>query len=172
MFCPIEGKRSEKGMKVPDEIQDCLKASDPLFSTHKASYMENCQRCVMAYELRRRGYSVVAQPYIPDGADMLPYMDRRYGWPAVFEKQIITDCSAVTQAQAKENIERQMRAYGDGSRAIVRVNWLSRATDICSWWKTSREGYTSSTRKRAATTSHGIFDTWLQGTSSSCGQTA
>ena len=127
MFCPIEGKRSEKGMKVPDEIQDCLKASDPLFSTHKASYMENCQRCVMAYELRRRGYSVVAQPYIPDGADMLPYMDRRYGWPAVFEKQIITDCSAVTQTQAKENIKRQMCAYGEGSRAIVKVNWLSRA---------------------------------------------
>lgn len=93
MFCPIEGKRSEKGMNVPSEIQDCLKASDPLFSTHKVSYMENCQRCVMAYELRRRGYSVVAQPYIPGGADMLPYMDRRYGWPAVFEKQIITDAA-------------------------------------------------------------------------------
>lgn len=79
MFCPIEGKRSEKGMNVPGEIQDCLKASDPLFSTHKASYMENCQRCVMAYEQRRRGYSVVAQSYIPGGADMLPYMNRRYG---------------------------------------------------------------------------------------------
>ena len=127
MFCPIEEKRSENGMKVPSEIQDCLKASDPLFSTHKASYMEKCQRCVMAYELRRRGYSVVAQPYIPGGADMLPYMNRRYGWPAVFEKQIITDCSAVTQTQAKENIKRQMCAYGDGSRAIVKVNWLSRA---------------------------------------------
>ena len=133
MSCPMEMEPGENSMKIPGEIMDCLKASNPLFSTHKASYMENCQRCVMAYELRRRGYSVVAQPYIPGGADMLPYMDRRYGWPAVFEKQILTDCSAVTQAQAKENIERQMRAYGDGSRAIVRVNWLSRATDICSW---------------------------------------
>ena len=156
MFSPIEREHDGNGMKVPSEILDCLKASNPLFSTHKASYMESCQRCVMAYELRRRGYSVVAQPYIPGGADMLPYMNRRYGWPAVFEKQILTDCSAVTQAQAKENIERQMRAYGDGSRAIVRVNWLSRATDICSWWKTSREGYTSSTRKRATPTLHSI----------------
>ena len=156
MFSPIEREHDGNGMKGPSEILDCLKASNPLLSTHKASYMENCQRCVMAYELRRRGYSVVAQPYIPGGADMLPYMNRRYGWPAVFEKQILTDCSAVTQAQAKENIERQMRAYGDGSRAIVRVNWLSRATDICSWWKTSREGYTSSTRKRATPTLHSI----------------
>ena len=172
MFCPMEREPDENGMKVPGEILDCLKASNPLFSTHKASYMENCQRCVMAYELRRRGYSVVAQPYIPGGADMLPYMNRRYGWPAVFEKQIITDCSAVTQAQAKENIERQMRAYGDGSRAIVRVNWLSRANGHLFMVENSREGYTSSTRKRAAPTSHGIFNMWLQGMSSSCGQTA
>lgn len=128
MSNPVEsGHDDNTRTEIPAEILDCLKASNPLFSTHKALYTENCQRCVMAYELRRRGYSVVARPYLPDGADLLPYMNRRYGWPAVFEKQIMTDCSAVSQEQAKENIERQMRVYGNGSRAIVKVDWLNRA---------------------------------------------
>lgn len=127
MFCPMESKQFGDVAKVPDEIMYCLRAANPMFCTHDAHYMQNCQRCVVAYELRRRGYSAVAQPCVPGAADMLPYMNRRDGWPAVFESQIMADCSAATQAQARENVERQMRAYGEGSRAIVSVNWLSRA---------------------------------------------
>lgn len=108
----------------PKEITDCLKGLNPYFITHTPAYTENCQRCVIAYEVRRRGYSAHAKPYIGSKKDFLPYMDQRYGWPAVFQKQVAANCGALTSKEVQENIERQMRRYGNHSRAIVKINWL------------------------------------------------
>ena len=42
-------------------IEDAVKGANPNYhSSH--DYKINCQRCVQAYELRRRGYDVVAKP--------------------------------------------------------------------------------------------------------------
>lgn len=46
-----------------------IKATNPGFSTHTHEYMENCQRCVVAYEVRRRGYHVIAKPRILSRTD-------------------------------------------------------------------------------------------------------
>ena len=110
----------------PKEITDCLNGLNPYFATHTSAYTENCQRCVVAYEVRRRGYSALAKPYLENRKDLLPYMDRRYGWPAVFQKQIAADCSAWTAEEVLKNVERKMRLFGNHSRAIVKVNWLHR----------------------------------------------
>lgn len=107
---------------------DCLKDVNPYYSTHALAYTENCQRCVVAYEVRRRGYSAFAKPYIGGKTDLLPYMNRKHGWPAVFHEQIITDCSAFTPEKTQENIEHQMQLFGNHSRAIVRVTWKHRIT--------------------------------------------
>ena len=42
-------------------IQDAVKGANPNYSRGSA-YGVNCQRCVQAYEFRRRGYDVVAKP--------------------------------------------------------------------------------------------------------------
>ena len=89
-------------------------------------YKMNCQRCVWAYELQRRGYDVEALPTFK--GDDLPrqgnwmnlsknarqgntkYVGRMYGQT----NSVKTEISNITEA---------MNDWGDGSRAIVRVVW-------------------------------------------------
>jgi len=46
---------------VPLEIEAAVKGANPKFQ-RGTPYSANCQRCVQAYEFRRRGYDVVAKP--------------------------------------------------------------------------------------------------------------
>ena len=45
-------------------IEEAIKGANPFYNTSGAEgdFSQNCQRCVVAYELRRRGYDVVALP--------------------------------------------------------------------------------------------------------------
>lgn len=109
---------------VSAPIAEAIKATNPQFHTHSPAFMENCQRCVSAYEARRRGYNVIAKPCILGRTDSLPYMNSEKGWPAVYQNYKLESCAASTSEQAKKKVEDLMKAYGDGSRAIVKVNWL------------------------------------------------
>lgn len=46
---------------TPMSIDDAVKGANPKYQTDR-QYRVNCQRCVQAYELRRRGYDVEALP--------------------------------------------------------------------------------------------------------------
>lgn len=109
---------------ISSSITEAIKATNPQFLTHNPAFMENCQCCVSAYEARRRGYDAIAKPRILDGTDYLPYMDKEKGWPAVYQDYKLESCAAPTPEQAKRKVEDLMKSYGDGSRAIVKVNWL------------------------------------------------
>lgn len=50
----------EKG--APRSVDTALKTVNPFYSRAYSEYSENCQRCVVAYEMQRRGYDVEAQP--------------------------------------------------------------------------------------------------------------
>lgn len=112
--------------KIASPVVDAIKATNPQFWTHDPAFTENCQRCVSAYEARRRGYDVIAKPRTLGGIDRLPYMDSEKGWPAVYQNYKLESCAASTPEQAKGKVETLMKAYGDGSRAIVKVNWRLR----------------------------------------------
>ena len=79
-------------------------------------YGSNCQRSVIAYELRRRGYDVTALPRLKDDdavADL---------WRYVFG----TDFEQVNGADEKialSALEEKIASYGDGSRSIIVVKW-------------------------------------------------
>ena len=54
----MDVQEAEKTVYHALEIKDLsiiadIKATNPGFSTHTHEYMENCQRCVVAYEARR-----------------------------------------------------------------------------------------------------------------------
>lgn len=122
---------SEKKLVLPHlldsealSIIQAIQGTNPGFSTHDFAYTENCQRCVAAYEARRRGYDVIAKPRLSDKADTLSYMISPMGWPAVYKNHRLENCSADTGEQAKHKVETLMRSYGDSSRAIVKVDWL------------------------------------------------
>ena len=103
-----------------------IKGTNPGFITNDTGYKENCQRSVIAYEARRRGYDVIAKPISLNKCDSLPYTSSSEGWPAAYENYKLEYCSADTAEHAKQKVEALMKSYGDKSRAIVKVDWLCR----------------------------------------------
>lgn len=85
-------------------------------------YKTNCQRCVISMEARRRGMDVRALPKTNKN-DPLSSNDLDSGWPSVFEKPDFRFLGPITNEKAKKDIRSQMKGYGDGSRAIVRLEW-------------------------------------------------
>lgn len=109
--------------------EDNLRATNPGFyqslQNSDKKYTHNCQRCVMAYEVRCRGFDVTAKErQLSD--DELPIMKHPNGWPSVFVDKngntpIPETVDATTTQQAISNIESKMASYGDGARAIIRI---------------------------------------------------
>lgn len=118
-YAPIMGNHS---------MEMDLLATNPNYSTvdPDSPWNNNCQRCVSAYEARRRGYDVEAQP-LPKGNDPLPIMLHPQGWPSVYKGGQLIDCSANSGTAAAMNVENMMESWGDNCRAIVRVRWKPEA---------------------------------------------
>lgn len=112
------------GPRIPETLSEALgtkgpsmspakaaKGTNPHYSAEYDAYSSNCQRCVLAYEARRRGYDVTALPtysgdMLPAGGDYLKALSN----PVV-----------VDVGKSVRRVESQMAQYGSGSRAIVRV---------------------------------------------------
>lgn len=97
----------------PRTMEQALKDTNPNYTEGKNGKWENnCQRCVLAYELQRRGYNVTAKPY-PGPGDKLA----RGGWKKVFKN------ARTLNVKNSNDIENKMKKYGDGARAIVSCEW-------------------------------------------------
>jgi len=108
------------------DIDDDVRATNPNYFTG-TEWQVNCQRCVSAYEARRRGFAVSAKPAIMDGTDTLPYMMHSRGWPNVYAEgaSYLETPQGKTGSTVLKSILSRMKDYGDGARAIVRVRWQS-----------------------------------------------
>lgn len=106
-------------------IDKCAKTTNPNFTTGKTEYKQNCQRCVAAYEARRRGFDVQASEALIGKEDGLMSAYGPEGWTAVYtggQNELIW-VGGNTPLQAQKNITDRMAEYGDGSRAIVCIAW-------------------------------------------------
>lgn len=91
------------------------------------SWNENCQRCAVAYELRRRGYDIQAQPrptkMVRDGAgnmicvQKLPN-DHLARYP--FDVWVPPDS---IQCTGMDSIKQYMNQWGNGARCEIAVIW-------------------------------------------------
>lgn len=120
-LCPkIKGKHS---------ADEDIKATNPNYQKSKEQedklYTHNCQRCVNAYEARRRGYDVTALPYIKNRADDLPRMTSVNGWANVYKngRDDLIPVISNTKKNVKKKVIQQMDAWGNKARAIIRVCW-------------------------------------------------
>ena len=106
----------QKGRSI--SVQEAAANANPFYSTRGAEgdFSENCQRCVVAYELRRRGYDVVALPTY--AGDTLPSRGR---WQGAFQKARTIDVGSSNPKTAQTNLESQMKSFGNGSRGVVRI---------------------------------------------------
>lgn len=101
------------------EAQD-LAAVNPSFGTRDTRWTHNCQRCVAAYEMRRRGYDVVAKPREVEKDGRPSATDRVWnGWTGIFKGLSFERCNGSGRARCDD----LMKRWGDGARAEVYVAW-------------------------------------------------
>lgn len=105
----------------PYSVTNALKNVNPNYSRRYSDYSENCQRCVIAYEMRRRGYDVTALPTYQ--GDILPYgtRDGYARWMGAFRGARAENVGATTSKKVQANLETKMKSWGAGSRGIVRI---------------------------------------------------
>lgn len=107
-------------------IAMALKTVNPNFSRLYSEYSENCQRCIVAYELQRRGYDVEAQPtYKGDTWNQSirignTYMDK---WRGAFRHAKTDNVGANSGDKVLKNIAAKMKSFGPGARAVVSINY-------------------------------------------------
>ena len=118
-----------KGSPIP--IADAIVKTNPHFNRSFREYSENCQRCVVAYEMRRRGYDVTALPtYAGDTLPRVAHVSsdgKIYGrWKGAFRDAKPVNVGVPGNNKKAEsgvigNIEKQMKSFGPGSRGVVQI---------------------------------------------------
>ncbi len=115
----------------PNSIVESAIETNPYWSSRYREFSENCQRCVVAYELNRRGYNVTAQPtYRGDKLPKVAYYNQKRNtvegrWEGAFKNAKAVDVSSSSADGVVSNIESSMRAYGSGSRGVVQIFYKS-----------------------------------------------
>lgn len=112
----------------PESMAEAAATVNPAYSRNYEEYQINCQRCVVAYELNRRGYDVEALPNHGDKWDEVVPVSLKSGniegrWKGAFKGAKTVNVGANNAAEVQANIERQMAQWGDGARAVVQVFW-------------------------------------------------
>lgn len=107
------------------ELRAALEGTNPHFG-EGPEYENNCQRCVVAYEMRRRGYAVIARPRPMDpNGNPAPDTDSNR-WPSAFDSPW-HECGGDS---GKNEVVRYLREWGVGSRAIIKVAWDERNSHV------------------------------------------
>ena len=113
----------------PFTITDSIVKTNPHWDPGTSEFSMNCQRCVVAYELRRRGYDVTALPTFKN--DKLPkvayYKNNVFEgrWKGAFRDAKTLNVGARTESGVINNIESKMRSFGQGSRAVIQIFYKS-----------------------------------------------
>ena len=98
-------------------IQDAVKGANPNYSRGSA-YGVNCQRCVQAYEFRRRGYDVVAKPK-PSTNNIIFWGSECFIQPGAY--QYSYQAYALNQTEAA--VKKALANAPDGSRFSIYIKW-------------------------------------------------
>ena len=105
---------------TPMEIKQAVVGANPNYSTGR-EYKINCQRCVQTYELRRRGYDVIAKPK-PTGTNTVVWGSECFTQPGQQAYQ------QFTFHQTEAAIKRELAAAPDGARYTIYVQWKGRGS--------------------------------------------
>ena len=110
----------EKGQ--PMDINKALVGTNPNYD-EGVEYQINCQRCVFAYEMRRRGYDVEAKPCLSHDDSLATG-----GFLNVMEDTKLYQINAGnTIWDSIDSLQEAMASAGDGTRAAIIVGWKNRA---------------------------------------------
>ena len=110
-----------------NSIDNCCQTVNPKYG-ESDEYQTNCQRCVVTYEARRRGFDVVAKPSLGND-DPLKDTYGKDGWANVFEngEKDLIHIDDSSGKKALNDISSKMQEFGDGSRAIAKVSFTDKS---------------------------------------------
>lgn len=99
-----------------------LEAVNPRYHEAK-KWRENCQRCVVAEELRNRGYDVTAKPFANDDIGY----SSTVCWDVDFTKPWLDEGIVWIgrKSEFKQKIKAAFSKWGKDARAMVRVQWAA-----------------------------------------------
>ena len=95
--------------------------ANPFFNKKYDEYSFNCQRCVIATEARKRGYDVIALPTFNN--DTMPSNNNYIR--QCFKNPTILEVGKTTRGGTQRAVEQQMKQFGNGSRAVLAVQWAN-----------------------------------------------
>ncbi len=88
-------------------------ATNPNYNSGRA-YQINCQKCVPTYEMRMRGYDVMARPTYDLATDKFASKH----WKEAFKNAVVIDCPS---GSGKDEIIAQLEKWGDSIRAEIYI---------------------------------------------------
>ena len=101
-------------------IDENVKCTYPAFDSGDPRYRQNCQRCVPAYVMRRRGYDVIARAATVNEYGKLSTEDKLYyKWKNIFQDADFDVYNGYDGGKAE--IIAQMEKWGDGAIAEVKI---------------------------------------------------
>lgn len=101
-------------------IDEACKGANPNFS-QGGEYRVNCQRCVQAYEFRRRGYDVSARPKTFDeSAEKIVWGSECF---STKEQYSSTICGGFTMRKTESAVRKEIENAPDGARYAIYVQW-------------------------------------------------
>lgn len=101
----------------PMDIQDAVTGANPNYKP-RTPYSVNCQRCVQAYEFRRRGYDVIAKPK-PSTNNIITWGSECFIQPGAYQYS----WQAFTLNQTEAAVKKTLANAPDGSRFAIYVKW-------------------------------------------------
>ena len=90
----------------PMEVDPAARDANPNYAKGE-EYQTNCQRCIWAYEMRRRGYDVEAKPRTRSMTD--PAYNR--GWTTFMQGG---SSASLVSTPTQKAVEKQMASWGEG----------------------------------------------------------
>ncbi len=118
---------AEKIKGTHTQKQDLL-ATNPNFVTGEDRWILNCQRCITAYEARRRGLDVEALP--TPSAKTTDNLAASLGWTQPYNNGQLIDCSSTSGQNSRDKIIQAMSQMPNGSRCAVQVLWNKRSGHV------------------------------------------
>lgn len=110
-------------------IDENVKNTNPARKGVLGPYGQNCQRCVPAYVMRRRGYDVIARAATVNENGKLSVKDALYyRWKEIFKDADFDIYNGYDGGKAA--IISQMEKWGDGAIAEIRVLWNNREAHV------------------------------------------
>ena len=112
-FTPMLGERD-----ITFDDDEAIAVSNPNYKTQQYRWTHNCQRCVYAYEMLRRGFNVEAKERESRDDDYA-----RYLWRHIMEGQKWDNVGSRSKDKTIRNMDAKAAEWGEGARGVVYIAW-------------------------------------------------